>query len=84
VSFLRHGEPDQPQPSRRPTETRVNTVKVTCQRTGPEAVIEEHNTIRQYTLADVEAWCLELRSLGAGGDLVLPETDGLVVTLNVK
>jgi hypothetical protein len=72
--------PGQQPSAHQPTETRTNTVKVTCQRTGPEAAYEEHNTYRQYTLADVEAWCLELRSLGAGGDLPLPEADGLVVT----
>jgi hypothetical protein len=76
----RHAQPDQP--SRQPSETRVNTVKVACARTGPEAVIEEHNTYRQHTLADVEAWCAELRELGAPDDLPLPEADGLVVTLN--
>jgi len=76
-----HAEPDQP-PSRQPTETRVNTVKVECGRTGPEVIPVEYESYRQYSLADVEAWCAELRRLGAGDDLPLPEADGLVVTLN--
>jgi hypothetical protein len=67
-----------------PAETRVSTVEVPCGRTGPEKVIEEHNSISQHTLADVEAWTARLRELGAADDLPLPEADGLVVTLNVK
>lgn len=43
---------------------------------------EEYNPYRQYTLADVEAWCAELRRLGAPDDLVLPEADGLTVTMD--
>ena len=74
---------DQP-PGHQPTETRVNTVKVQCQRTGELVIQEAYNEYRQHTIADVEAWCAELRRLGAGDDLPLPEADGLVVTLNVK
>jgi hypothetical protein len=75
------GRPEQPA-SHRPTETRVNTVKVECQRTGELVIQEECNEYRQYTLADVEAWTAELRRLGAPDDLPLPEADGLVVTIN--
>jgi hypothetical protein len=66
-----------------PTETRVNTVKVECKRTGPEQV-SEYDTYRQYTLADAEAWTAELRRLGAPDDLVLREADGLTVTVDVS
>lgn len=68
-------------PSRQPSETRVNTVTVECARTGPEKY-SEYDTYRQYTLGDVEAWCAELRRLGAGDDLVLKEADGLMVTMD--
>lgn len=71
-----------PQPGRQPTETSVNTVKVECGRSGPEVVLVEYETYRQHALADVEAWCVELRRLGAPDDLPLPEADGLTVTLN--
>lgn len=77
---------DQPEqtPSRRPTETRVNTVKVECGRTGPLVIAAEYDEYREHSLADVEAFCAELRRLGAPDDLPLPEADGLVVTLNVQ
>lgn len=71
---------DQPG-SHEPAETRVNTVRVECVRTGPEAAYEAYNAYRQYTLADVEAWAAELRRLGAPDDLPLPEADGLAVTM---
>ena len=73
--------PDPP-PDRRPAETRVNTVTVSCGTTGPEQYSEGY-TYRQYCLADVEAWAAELRRLGAGDDLALPQAEGLVVTLDV-
>jgi hypothetical protein len=69
-------------PGRQPMKTRVNTITVTCSRTGPEAAIEEHNIRRLHILADVEAWTAELRNLGAADDLVLREADGLTVTLD--
>jgi hypothetical protein len=77
---LRRDQPD-PSPSHRPSETRVNTITVECGRTGPEE-IAEYDTYRQYCLADVEAWCAELRRLGAPDDLPLKEAEGLVVTLD--
>lgn len=76
-----HAESEQP-PSRQPVETRVNTVKIECGRTGPEVIPVEYESYRQHSLADVEAWCVELRRLGAPDDLPLPEADGLIVTLN--
>lgn len=76
-----HGQPDRP-PGRQPTETRVDTVKVECGRTGPEVVPVEYESCRQHTIADVEAWCVELRRLGAPDDLPLPEADGLTVTID--
>jgi len=79
-TVMRHH--DQPS-GRQPTKTRVNTVTVDCGRTGPEAVIEEHNIRRLHTLADIEEWTAELRRLGAGDDLVLKEADGLIVTLDI-
>lgn len=75
-----HDQPERP-PSHQPTEKRVDTITVDCKRTGPERVLEEHSTIRQYSLADVETWCARLRELGAADDLALPEADGLTVTL---
>jgi hypothetical protein len=78
--MLHHGRPDDHQPF----TTQVSTISVTCARTGPEAVIEEHNSMRQHTLADVRAWVAELDRLGAAGDLPLPEADGLTVTLDAK
>jgi hypothetical protein len=80
---LHRDQPDQP-PSHQPTETRVNTVKVQCRRTGELVIQEAYNEYRQHTIADVEAWCAELRNLGAGDDLPLPEADGLVVTLDAR
>jgi hypothetical protein len=69
----------------RPTETRVSTAEIACARTGPEFAIEEHNTSRRYTLADVRAWVAELDRLGAPDDLPLPSlADGITVTLGVK
>ena len=65
-----------------PQEHRVNTVTVTCAANGPEDYDSEGSPYRPVTLADVEAWCAELRRLGAHDDLVLPEADGLVVTLD--
>jgi hypothetical protein len=76
-----------PAPDHRPGETCTRTV--TCQATGPEEsdyweLDERALPRRRYTLADVEAWCEELRRLGVPGDLVLPEAGGLVVTLDVQ
>jgi hypothetical protein len=64
-----------------PREPRTNTVTVECAATGPEALSYGGNPYRLYTLADVEAWCAELRRLGARDDLALPHAEGLRVTL---
>jgi len=66
-----------------PAERRVNTVTVTCAATGPEEIDAESEPYRPFTLADVEAWCAELRRLGATDGLVLDQANGLEVTLNV-
>ncbi len=66
-----------------PAEKRTNTVEVTCAATGPVEFDGEGSEYRPVTLTDVEAWCAELRRLGAAGETVLPEADGLVVTLNL-
>jgi hypothetical protein len=75
---LHRGQP----PDRRPSQTRVNTIRVDCNRSGPEVTREAYNTFRQYTLADVEAWAAELRRLGAGDDLALDKAEGLTVTVD--
>jgi len=67
--------------------TRVTgTVEVKCAATGPEqpGLGDDRTPWRQYTLADIEAWCAELRRLGAGDGLVLDQADGLVVTLDAS
>lgn len=69
---------------REPAVTRVSTVTVACGSTGSEELDYSDRPYRRYTLADVEAWCAELRRLGAGGDLELPEVAGLTVTMNVR
>lgn len=71
-----------PPEGHQPDVTRVSTVTVICQRTGPEFAIEEYNTARYHTLADVEAWTARLRQLGAADDLVLKDADGLTATMN--
>lgn len=79
---MRH-HPD-PVTGNRPAGTRVYTVTVDCGSTGPEELDLSGCPYRLYTLKDVEAWCAELRRLGAAGDLVLSEADGLTVAVDVR
>jgi hypothetical protein len=69
----------------RPAE--IRTVTIACKATGPEAsdyweLDERALPRRRHTLADVKAWVEELYRLGAPDNLVLPEADGLTVTVN--
>lgn len=66
-----------------PHEDRTNTVTVECAATGPEDIDGEGNPYNPVTLADVEAWCAELRRLGARDGLVLDQAAGLVVTFSL-
>jgi hypothetical protein len=64
-----------------PAPVVTDTITVTCPATGPQIEDIVGDPYAQITLADVEAWCAELRRLGAPSGTPFPGASGLTVQL---
>lgn len=81
MNIFRHADDEPAAPSHAPIEEPVNTLTVTCAQNGAFEDIEGYPA-HCPTLADVEAWCADLRGHGATDGLLIDDASNcLSVTL---